>query len=373
MKKKLPFVIGITFIFYIFTFFGLQLLAKDKNFSELENRNLSAKPSFTMASLLDGTYGKAFETYIADQFPLRNQFISTKAYSELILQKKDNNGVYIGKDDYFLQNFDAPDLDLAARNATYINELAKEFKVYVGLAPTATKVLEDKLPNYATPYDEAFYISTFYNKLSNQVTKLDFLNTLSTHKDEYIYYKTDHHWTTLGAYYAYTEFCKSADLIALTLDDFKIEDVSDAFYGTLFSKGNFSFATPDMMQLFYPKQTEALEITYEATGKTSSSLYEYSHLDTKDKYSVFLDNNHPLIKIKTSIKNGRKLLVIKDSYANSFIPFLTQHYEEIQVLDLRLMNVPVATFAKEAGISEVLLLYNVQNFSVEPKLSLLLK
>lgn len=373
MKQKLPFIMGITFVFYIFTFFGLQLLAKDKTFSELENRNLSTKPTFTLPGLLDGSYGESFETYIADQFPFRNQFISTKAYSELLLQKKDNNGVYIGEDGYFLQDFDTPDLDLAAKNAGYINELAKEFTVYVGLAPTATKVLEDKLPNYATPYDEATYISSFYNELSDQVTKLDLLNTLKNHKEESIYYKTDHHWTTLGAYYAYTTFCHAADLVPLSLEDFKIEEVSDAFYGTLFSKGNFSFATPDTIQIFHPKQAETLEVTYEATGKTTSTLYEYSHLNTKDKYSVFLDNNHPLIKIKTSVKNGRKLLVIKDSYANSFIPFLTQHYEEIQVIDLRLMNVPVATFAKEAGISEVLLLYNVQNFSVEAKLSLLLK
>lgn len=373
MKQKLPLIMSITFIVYIFTFFGMQLLAKDKTFSELENRNLTTKPTFTLASLLDGSYGETFETYIADQFPLRNQFISTKSYSELLLQKKDNNGVYIGKDGYFLQDFREPDLDLALKNAGYINELAKDFTVYVGLAPTATKVLEDKLPNYATPYDEAAYIDVFYNALSNQVIKLDFLSILSQNKTEPIYYKTDHHWTTLGAYYAYTTFCHAADLVPLTLRDFKIEDVSDTFYGTLFSKGNFSFASPDTIQLFYPHKAEDLEVTYEATGKTTSSLYEYSYLDTKDKYSVFLDNNHPLIKIKTSVKNGRKLLVIKDSYANSFIPFLTQHYEEIQVIDLRLMNVPVATFAREASISEILLLYNVQNFSVEAKLSLLLK
>lgn len=373
MKNKLPFITGFTFILYIFAFFGLQLLAKDRTFSELENRNLSSKPEFTMSALVDGSYGKAFETYIADQFPLRNQFISTKAYSELFLQKKDNNGVYIGKDDYFLQDFKSPDLDLALRNANYINELAKGFHVYVGLAPTATKVLEDKLPIYATPYDEELYISTFYNNLSEQVMKLDFLNALKMHQDEYIYYKTDHHWTTLGAYYAYTEFCKSAGIVPLSLNDFKIEEVSNSFYGTLFSKGNFTFASPDAVQLFHPNQVETVEVSYEGSGKTTSTLYEYSHLDTKDKYSIFLDNNHPLIKITTSVKNGRKLLVIKDSYANCFIPFLTNHFEEIQILDLRLMTAPVTTLAKESGITEIFLLYNVQNFSVESKLSLLLK
>ncbi len=373
MKKKLPLITGITFIIYIFTFFGLQLLNKDKTFSELENRNLSSKPTFTINALMNGSYGKDLETYIADQFPFRNQFISTKAYTELMLQKKDNNGVYIGKDGYFLQDFTKPDMDLAIRNANYINELAKTFHVYVGIAPTATKVLEKKLPPYASPYDEEVYISTLYKHLSEKVTKLDFLDILQAHQDEYIYYKTDHHWTTLGAYYAYTEFCKTAGIVPLTLQDFQIQEVSNAFYGTLFSKGNFTFASPDKINLFYPNKTQTVELVYEGSGVTTSSLYEYSHLDTKDKYSIFLDNNHPLIKITTSVKNGRKLLVIKDSYANCFIPFLTNHFEEIQVLDLRLMTAPVATLAKEAGISEILLLYNVQNFSVESKLSLLLK
>ena len=371
MKNKFHFILGITFILYIMGFFVLQLFIKDKTFSELENRTLTTLPTLSRQALLDGSFGEAFETYIADQFPLRNQFISLKANTERALLKKENNGVFLGKDGYLLQDFKEPDLELAKRNASYISELANSFNVYVALAPTATSVLKDKLPNFAQPYDETSFISLVYNSLSDKVHKVPLYETLSQHKNEYIYYKTDHHWTTLGAYYSYVAFCENANITPKSIDQFNINTVTDSFYGSLFSKGNFTFIKPDTLQIFSPKEPETLSVTYEATGVTTDTLYEPSYLETKDKYSVFLDNNHPLIKIKTSAKTGKKLLIIKDSYANCFVPFLTSHYESIEILDLRLLTIPVKTYALENQIDDVLLLYNVQNFSSEGKLSLL--
>lgn len=371
MNKKSQIALSITFLLYIFGFFGLQIIAPDKTFSELENRNLARKPLFTLESFFNGEYGEKFETYTADQFPLRNNFISLKSYSELFLNKKENNGVYIGKDGYFLQDFKEPDIELAYRNAKYISDFAEEFNVSLLLAPTATKVLEGKLPPYSTPYDEGAYIEEFKNALSKKVNFIPVLDQLKAHPSEYLYYKTDHHWTTLGAYYAYESFCKSIGIEPLALNAFNITDVTNSFYGTLFSKGNFTFATPDTISLFEPKQTVDVEVYYAYTDTTKNSLYEYAYLDTKDKYSLFLDNNHPIITVKSSINNGKKLLVLKDSYANCFIPFLTNHYEEIHILDLRLLNMPIATYARQNSIEDVLLLYNVQNFSSEAKLSLL--
>ncbi len=371
MKNKLPYALAFSFIIYITSFFALQLLAKDKDFSELENRNLSTMPHFSKEKLLKGAFSKDFEKYIADQFPFRNQFISLKAYTELALQKKDNNGVYIGKDGYFIQDFTKPDMELAQRNAGYINNFAKSFNVTLLLAPTSTKVLADKLPSFATPYDEGTYLKDFTALLSSQIKVVPVLDTLLLKKEEPIYYKTDHHWTTLGAYYGYTALCSDLGLTPLALDNFEISMASDSFYGSLFSKGNFTFAKPDTLLFFDAKSRPELEVTYVAENKTTDTLYALSHLQTKDKYSVFLDNNHPLIKIKTSLNNGKKLMIIKDSYANCLIPFLTNHYEEIHVLDLRFLNMPLRSYATQNGLEDALFLYNIQNFSTEGKLSLL--
>ncbi|PHV69996.1 hypothetical protein CS063_12680 [Sporanaerobium hydrogeniformans] len=371
MKNKLSYTVGFLFLLYIFSFFVFQLLGKDKAFSELENRNLSLLPSFSQEKFFSGDFSKDFEKYIADQFPFRNHFISMKAYSERTLQKKDNNGVYIGKDHYFIQNFIKPDMELAKRNATYINDFAKHFNVTLLLAPTSTKILEDKLPPFATPYDEGRYLEDFITLLSGDIKVIPVLETLLAKKNEPIYYKTDHHWTTLGAYYSYRTLAHELGFTPLELNDFDIINASSSFYGSLFSKGNFTFAQPDNLQLFHFKNPPQLEVTYVAENRVTDTLYEYSHLKSKDKYSVFLDNNHPIITIKSSINNGKKLMLIKDSYANCLIPFLTHHYEEIHVLDLRFLNMPLKSYATENGFEDILFLYNIQNFSGEGKLSLL--
>jgi len=373
MSKKFYVALGLTFFIYIVSFFALQWIIGDKDFSELENRNLSSMPAFSVEEVLNGKFESGFETYVADQFPFRDQFIAVKSNAERWLQKKENNGVYVGKDGYLLQHFTEPNLELAERNASYISSLTDQFNVYMAIAPTATSILDQKLPLFAEPYSELKFIDIVTSKLSPQVHTVLVTDVLITHNNEKIYYKTDHHWTTLGAYYGYTAFCEAAGLTPTPLDDFRVETVSENFYGSLFSKGNFTFIDPDSLQIFYPKNEQAVTVTYEASGTVTDSLYAYEHLEKKDKYSVFLDNNHPLIKIKTSVNNGKKIMVIKDSYANSFVPFLTAHYEEIHILDLRMLSIPVRTYGIEKGINDVLLLYNVQNFSAEGKLSLLKK
>ncbi|MGL5677343.1 MAG: DHHW family protein [Cellulosilyticaceae bacterium] len=371
MNKRFHIAMALSFVVYIGGFFSLQILAKDKEFSDLENRGLQMLPNFTMERFLEGKFGTDFEKYIADQFPGRNTFIALKSHVELALQKKDNNGVYIGKDGYFLQEFKKPDEELMAKNIDYVNRFAEKANVYFMLAPTATKVHEDRLPSFATPYDEGVYIKDFTEELSDKVHLVDALSKLSEHKEEAIYYKTDHHWTTLGAYYGYTAFCEAYGIEPLAVEDFERLPAGKDFYGTLFSKGNFTFATPDVVEIFEPKQPVEMTVTYVNDEKVVDSLYEMSHLEKKDKYSVFLDGNHAMIEVKTNANNGKKLAVVKDSYANAMMPFLAQHFEEIYILDLRFLNASIPSYLEERGIEDVLMLYNVQNFATLNKLSLI--
>ena len=371
MRRNFQIVMTVSFLAYIGGFFALSLIAKDRTFSELENRTLATKPQFTMEKLFNGTYGKEVETYIADQFPLRDGFIALKSGTELALQKKENNGVYIGADDYFLQKFETPDMELMNKNIGYINQFGENFNLYFMLAPTATKIYEDKLPSFATPYDEKLFIDTVTNGLNDKIHKIDVFSKLEAHKEENLYYKTDHHWSTLGAYYGYEAFCEAYGIEPMPTTAFDRVVGSDTFYGSLFSKGNFTFAKPDTVELFIPKDGSQLEVFYMADNKTTDTVYEMERLEEKDKYTVFLGGNHPIITIKSDINNGKKLAIIKDSYANALIPFLTQHFEEIHVLDLRFLNMPIGTYMNQNGIEDALMLYNVQNFAVVNQLSLL--
>ena len=367
LKKTL----SISFVIYLFALGILIFIMPDKVFSELENRTLAQKPKFNTENIQSGKFAKGFEEYVSDQFPFRDQFIAVKTASEILLQKKDSNGVYIGSDGYLLQKFETPDLELLKRNIGYINKFSRNFNVSFMLVPTATKVLEEKLPLFATPYDEIDYINDAQAYLEDNIKFVNVFPALEEAENEYIFYKTDHHWTTLGAYYAYQQYCLINGIEPMDIDSFDIVTETKEFYGSLFSKGNFTFAEPDELSIFYPKKANAVTVEYIAENKSTNTMYEKSHLEKKDKYSVFLDNNHPAIKISTSIKNGKKLMVIKDSYANCFIPFLANHYEEIYVMDLRFLNISISDFANTNGVKDVLLLYNVQNFAKETSLSLL--
>lgn len=368
MGKKLY---ALTFLVFLFLLPILHVCGKDLEFSSLENRNLSQMPVPQRAAVLDGSFGKEVEDYLADQFPFRNQFLSLKLYAELAMGKRESNGVFIGKEGQLLQDFKTPDGELLKKNIGYVNALGKEIRTCFLLAPTATSIYKERLPLFASPYDEGLYIEKVKEELSDEIAFVDVQEMLKEHKQEYIYYKTDHHWTTLGAFYAYQKLCKEMGLAPCELADFQVERVSAAFYGSLYSEGNITFAGPDALEIFYPKEPSWVQVENLADGTVSDSLYAMEYLEQKDKYSVFLDQNQPLLVIRTAVENGKKLAIAKDSYANCLIPFLVAHFEEIHVLDLRHLNLSVREYALQNGMDEVLLLYNVQNFAKDAKLSLL--
>ena len=186
---------------------------------------------------------------------------------------------------------------------------------------------------------------------------IDVYNELASKKEEYIYYKTDHHWTTDGAYYAYEKFCEEAGILKKKKSEYDIETISKDFYGTSYSKAGFKDITPDTIKIYIPKDKENYKIEYSDSKIEDNTLYSMDNLNKKDKYAVFFGGNHPLVKITTGIKNNKKLLVIKDSYANSFVPFLTSIYNEIYMVDLRYYDDSVTKLAKLNGIDNILFLY----------------
>ena len=189
---------------------------------------------------------------------------------------------------------------------------------------------------------------------------VDVTDTLKEHADESIYYRTDHHWTTLGAYYAYVEWARTAGFEPFAKEEFEVVKATDQFYGTIASKVNVS-VKPDDMYLYKKLGNPKYIVEYNQT-ETTDSLFNYASLDTKDKYTVYLNGNNALVKITSENKNGRKLLVIKDSFSHCFVPFLVDHYEEVYMIDFRYFRMGVSQFMEQEGITDVLVLYNVINF-----------
>ena len=355
------------FLLFIFGIGLFNVVASDRTFSDRENRPLAQMPEWTLPNFISGKFTARFETYMSDQFVWKDGWVKLKAMSEWASLKKENNGVFFGKDGFLIEPFEKPGNQFD-KNIEYVKKFAayaEGIQSYVLLAPTSVALYEDKLPLFAQTSDEKSALETATEEFTSVMKVIDVFDALKSHNNEQLYFKTDHHWTMRGAYVAYREAAKAMGIKPYEEDDFRIETVSDNFYGTLHSKVNTIGVEPDKIEVYLPKFETTQTVTYE-DGRQSDSLYEWDYLEKKDKYSLFLDGNHALVKIKTAVGNGRKLAVVKDSYAHAFIPFLANHFEEIHVLDLRYYHSDVLTYLNDQNISEVLFLYNIANFTKDP-------
>lgn len=354
------------------------IVTPEKKYSDNENRALATMPEFSWDNFVKGTFASEYETYITDQFVGRDTWITATSYLDFALGRREINGVYFCSDDYLVETHKNSEIDKeqATANAERLAEFLNEYKETLGedrvkamLVPTAGEILSEKLPPFAGTFDQAEYFKEFENVADTSAINL--LDTLYSKKNEYLYYRTDHHWTALGAYYAYEQWAKEMGFNPWKLEEFRTEVVSDDFLGTLYSKVNV-VTKPDEITLYYPKEATAYSLEYDLQTK-SDTLYVKSHLETKDKYAVYLDGNHGIVKMGTENKNGRKLLLIKDSYAHCFAPFAINHYEETVMIDFRYYRGSVSELIETEGITDILVLYNIPNFVVDKNTSSFLK
>ena len=370
MKAKIPKIImvvlfaGILIILPILTF--ITLPSEPTPFSENENRYLAAFPEASVKTYLNEKFMTGFEDWFSDRFFGREQWIIAKNTTERLIGKIEINGIFTG-DDRMIQLWKGYDSEHIDKNLAAINKFAAsnpDLPVYFLLAPTSQEIYSGIMPASAPIGSQA----DLYEHCKEQLTdcrSINVFNMLKKHSDEYIYYRTDHHWTSLGAYYAYYEAAKAMGLKPLELSQFDIEHASSDFRGTLFSKTLDFGVTPDVMDYYHIKDADyGLKLTVNTGSELieQDSLYFREYLDVKDKYSSFMGPNSPLMTVETGIE-GPSLLIFKDSYAHSFIPFLANHYSKITVLDMRLNNMSVSSVVDISEYDSVLVLYNAITFS----------
>lgn len=365
-KKSYYQASAVIFILFIGIFVGANLITKDKTYSETENRILATKPNFTIDRLLEGRFTSKFEDYVVDQFIGRDFFTNIKMSVDKLLGRNQANGVFLGKDGYFIEDFTAPNEEAVNQNLQAIDNFSKRYKdvkQYMLISPTSVGILKDKLPYSAPVIDQESYLKSYKEKLPSSIKFVDTYETLNNHKDEYIFYKTDHHWTSLGAFYSYEKLAEDMGLKKKPDDYYNVQLVSNDFFGALSSKSGYDVKEGDKVQVYIPaKNEEYIVVNYVEEQEKSASLYSSEALEKKDNYEVFLKGNHPLVKIKTSAKNDKTLLIFKDSYANSFIPFLTNDFSKIIVVDPRYYYEDIDKLMEQENVNEVLYLYNANTF-----------
>ncbi len=348
------------------------VLLPDRDRSGVENRTLAQFPKFSWENLKDGSFTKGVEDYFADQFPLREQWTGLKARTEQLLGKREFNRVYLCGDT-LIAKVEPPRDGLEEKNLSYVSRLAErtEVPVYLGLIPSAAEIWRDRLPKGAESWDQAAFIARAAELEGAE--SIDFLTALSGRAGEDIFYRTDHHWTTLGAYYGYAALMEALGRGEEVPEPEAVKawdlPVSNGFQGTLYSQSGIHWLEPDSIE-FWVKESGLTVTSWRDGTPKEARLYEYDYLGEKDKYSAFLGGNQPLCVIRNPEGTG-KLLVIRDSYADSLAPFLAQHFEEVHLLDPRYYRYAASGYAAENGIDAIAVVYSVPNFITDRNLVLL--
>ena len=377
--KKIRLGTTIVFLAFLVLVSGGSLLIKDRDFSPNENRYLAEPPKLTGDRLLSGQFQKDLEDYLRDQIGFRDGWITIKTGVQKSCGNTDIGGAYVGKDGYDFEKITPEDVDdtLFRRNtqtvAEYfdsVSDMVEPNRLSFLLVPTSGLVMEDKLPKNARLFDQSKYIDDVQRAMEDY-NFIDVRQELVTHKDEYIYYRTDHHWTTDGAYIAYEKCCESTGHDCVGRDALRQQIVTENFRGSLYSKILDADSAYDCIWTYGPKDAEPfgsenIVVTID-NKETKDTCYAIEKLEEKDKYAYFFGGNYGEVRIEnTALEQGdteeRNLLVVKDSFANSFVPFLTESYHNIYMVDLRYYNGEMETYLKGHHITDVLVLYNISNF-----------
>lgn len=361
-KTKSKLIIGI-FLFFIFGIGILYVFMPKNDFSETEKRYLSNFPKLSIKTLVSGDFASDFEEFLADQMPFRNAFVSINSYFQLLKGDNGSNGVYLGADGWLIEKpFDRDNrFDL---NISRIKRFADDCSAPCAIAAIPSKgyIYADKLPRNSLEYQDSEYLQRLRSECNNMKV-IDLFAPMLAEKDKQLFYKTDHHWTSDGAYLAYLEICKAFGLESAAESEFSVE-TANGFYGTSYSTSLYTITKPDTVKLMRSKKNNgnAEVIINDGNDEKYDNMFFTDALETGDKYVVFLNGNHSLVKIKTGNEGGN-LLIIKDSFAHCLAPFLAESYANIIMVDLRYYKKPISALISENNISQVLFVYGIENLA----------
>lgn len=369
-QSKLRFIPMFLFLAFVFGLGGWFVFNPKLEYSSSEKRYLQKFPKVTAENVLGGKFSSDFEKYFADHFPQRKMWVGTNSYYNLALGNNGADGIYFC-DNGYLVNEPVTDSQLFTSNVSVISDFSKNIEVPVTamFVPSAGYVMDDILPAVHNSYSDDEWFTQSEKTFAD--SGVSFVDLRESFKNEYkngsqLYYKTDHHWTTEGAYLGYTELCKSLGIESVKKEAFDIETYEN-FYGTTYSTGGFWFNEPDNIEVWNNKSNTAENISVEIVegmqSEAHNSMFFYEHLEEDDKYPVFLDGNHAFTRIKNTNAKGGKILVVKDSFSHCLAPFLAENYSEVVLVDMRYYKENVSQLVETEKPEQILVLYGAENIA----------
>ena len=339
------------------------IAGKDREYSENENRNLAQKPAVTLSSIIDGKFMEDMETYLSDQFVMRDTLVSIRTDLDVFIGKREINGVYIGKKHFLFEKPSAYNEDRIKKTTDTMNGISAqngEIRSYVAIVPNSSEILSDYMPSNAPSQNQLEQVGKVYSSL-NGYTCIDLFTPLKNAEDPAaLYYKTDHHWTSEAVDIAYRKIATDMGLDANAYQ-YKELAVTNSFQGTLASSSGI-FSAKDTISIPTCPENIMYRVTYVEEGRTCNTVFDQTKLLEKSKYDVFFGGNFSQIMIETNSESDRVLMVVKDSYANSLIPLLIPHFKTIIVIDPRYYTGNVQEIIEREEVTDILWLYNVNTF-----------
>lgn len=335
---------------------------------------LTQKPAVTWAGIESGRFMSQYESYKSDQFAGRDLWVSLKTSVDLLSGKRESNGVFKGKDHYLLEEIKTPG-EQTEKNLEAIRAFAGRYPkipFYMALAPNAANILSDKLPLLAVTKDQGKQFQKIRESLGSDVTWVDLQKALESHKEEDLYYRTDHHWTSQGAYYGYEALAAAMKLDTSKAPGMKPYAVTGDFNGALSSTSGYEGGYREPIYVYGtedPADQVQVVVNYTDEQRKTATFYDPSKLDEKDKYAVFFGGNYGKIDIRTTADSTARLLVFKDSYANCLVPFLAPYYREIVMIDPRYYYGDIDQEMSDYSFDQVLFLYNGNTFVEDNSIS----
>lgn len=374
----------VLFCLFIGGFGLLHIFLPDKEYSEMENRMLESFPEFSAETLFSGEYTSDITTYLSDQFPARDIMVKIKANAERFALRMENNGIIFGKDSLTarLENPNTENLGINLNSADGFAAALEKGGIPCILAVAPRRVdscICDLPSSYGDRSQNALWsvIDSYGDSFSGTYIGLREKLRLAADSGEEVYYRTDHHWTSLGAYYGYTEVFNALreslgkDIgYVRNISEFKRETVTDSFYGTSYSSSGASFISPDKIELFRFEGDLDIPVINRDTGEQFDGLYRREYLSVRDKYSVFLGENAGRIDIGCGDKP--KLAVIKDSFAQSLVPFLSADFD-IVMIDPRYFSGSIYRTLTEEKPEAVIILMNADTLTTDDVLRPLMR
>ncbi len=372
-KGRIIFTLFSLFFCVLLGFFSLAgFYMPDRELSKIENRVLAGMPELTLSGVLDGSFMKDFESYLSDQFPFRDEAIYIKSFTERLWGKTEENGVYIGKGGFLFDEPTAYSKKKMTALAKKINALTKKngkLNTVFALVPNSSYIYSDKLPDNLKLSNQKNQIKDFYSRLDENILTVDTVSSLLKAKNiSEVFYRTDHHWTTRGAYSVFLQVAKKLNF-SVNKKNYEFHTVSTHFEGTLKSK-SISQRVQDRIEVCFPKESQGTYyVEFSGGAKKRASLFFEDKLKEKNQYEVFLGGNYAKVTVTTDLLEGKKLLVIKDSYANCMLPMLTPYFSKIVILDPRYMTENIQQVLNEEDFTDLLFLYNANTLFADTSLA----